>query len=181
MLSSYGKNISKKFARNEKRVLLNYDKYLIDRSYQLFRGALHSDKTLQLYKQQLWHFCNFIKMITKNITSRYVEGNINRVIQLQHILQDYALFIQAKITSEQITTASAHSMIPPVRLFCEMNDIILNWRKINKLLPHDNGNATDEAYTREQIKKMLEHSDLRARIPILYGIKWNEIAQFCWP
>ncbi len=107
-------------------------------------------------------------MTTEDITSRYVEGNVNGVIQLQHILEDYALFIQAKITSGQITTASAHNMIPPVKLFCEMNDIILNWRKINKLLPHDNGNATDEAYTREQIKKMLEHSDLRARIPILF-------------
>ena len=59
-------------------------------------------------------------------------------------------------------------MIPPVKLFCEMNDIILNWRKINKLLPHGNGNATDEAYTREQIKKMLDHTDLRAKIPILF-------------
>jgi integrase len=49
-----------------------------------------------------------------------------------------------------------------------MNDIILNWRKINKLLPHGNGNAADEAYTREQIRKMLEYSDLRAKIPILF-------------
>ena len=40
--------------------------------------------------------------------------------------------------------------------------------KINKLLPHGNGNAADEAYTKEQIKKMLEHSDLRAKIPILF-------------
>jgi integrase len=59
-------------------------------------------------------------------------------------------------------------MIPPVKLFCEMNDTILNWRKINKFLPYSNGNAADEAYTREQIKKMLEHSDLRAKIPILF-------------
>jgi integrase len=49
-----------------------------------------------------------------------------------------------------------------------MNDIILNWRKINKLMPHGNDNAADEAYTREQIKKMLEYSDLRAKIPILF-------------
>ncbi len=59
-------------------------------------------------------------------------------------------------------------MIPPVKLFCEMNDITLNWRKINKLLPYGSGNAADEAYTREQIKKMLEYSDLRAKIPILF-------------
>jgi hypothetical protein len=59
-------------------------------------------------------------------------------------------------------------MIPPIKLLCEMNDIILNWRKINKLMPHGNDNAADEAYTREQIKKMLEYSDLRAKIPILF-------------
>ena len=107
-------------------------------------------------------------MTTEDIISKYTEDNVKGVILLQRILEDFVLFIQAKITNGQITAASAHSMIPPVKLFCEMNDIILNWRKINKLLPHGNGNATDEAYTREQIKKMLEHSDLRAKVPILF-------------
>lgn len=68
-------------------------------------------------------------MTTEDIISKYAGGNV-KVLQLQHMLEDYALFIQAKITKGQITTASAHSMIPPVKLFCEMNDIILNWRKI---------------------------------------------------
>jgi integrase len=107
-------------------------------------------------------------MTTEDIISKYVGGNVKEVILLQRILEDYTLFIQAKITNGQITAASARSAIPPVKLFCEMNDIILNWRKIGKLLPHSNGNASDEAYTREQIKKMLEHSDLRAKIPILF-------------
>ena len=49
-----------------------------------------------------------------------------------------------------------------------MNDIILNWRKINSLLPRSDRNASDEAYTREQIKKMLQYSDLRAKIAILF-------------
>ena len=107
-------------------------------------------------------------MTTEEVVSKFTEDNVKGVILLQRILEDFVLFIQAKITSGQITAASAHSMIPPVKLFCEMNDIILNWRKINKLLPHGNGNATDEAYTREQIKKMLDHTDLRAKIPILF-------------
>ncbi|MGC2384018.1 MAG: hypothetical protein WA631_13010, partial [Nitrososphaeraceae archaeon] len=160
--------MSKKFMRNEKRIPLNYDKYLIGRSYQLFKCALHSDKTLQLYKQQLWHFCKFIEMTTEEIIAKYTGDNIKQMIQLQRILEDYVLFIRAKIGKEEIIAATAHSMITPVKLFCEMNDIILNWRKINKLLPYGNGNAADEAYTREQIKKMLEHSDLRAKIPILF-------------
>jgi integrase len=167
-ITSNGKNISKTFTRNEKKVLLNYDKYLQGRSYQLFKGALHSDKTLQLYKQQLWHFCNFIEMTTEEIIAKYTGDKIKEMIHLQRIVEDYVLFLQAKISEGEITAGTAHSMIPPIKLFCEMNDIILNWRKINKLLPHVNGNATDEAYTREQIKKMLEYSDLRAKIPILF-------------
>ena len=152
----------------KKKVLLNYDRYLIGRSYQLFKCALHSDKTLQLYKQYLWHFCNFIGLTTEEVVSKYTADNIKEVIRLQRIAEDYVLFLQAKIRKGEITAGTAHSMIPPVKLFCEMNDIILNWRKINKFLPYGNGNAADEAYTREQIKKMLEHSDLRAKIPILF-------------
>ena len=105
---------------------------------------------------------------TEEVVSKYTADNIKDVIRLQRIAEDYVLFLQAKISKGEITAGTAHSMIPPVKLFCEMNDIILNWRKINKLLPRGNGNATDEAYTREQIKKMLEHSDLRAKIPILF-------------
>ena len=167
-ISSHGKNISKKFTRNEKRVLLNYDKYLIGRSYQLLKCALHSDKTLQLYKQHLWHFCNFIGLTTEEVVSKYTADNIKEVTGLQRVVEDYVLFLQAKISKGEITAGTAHSMIPPVKLFCEMNDIILNWRKINKLLPYGSGNAADEAYTHGQIKKMLEHSDLRAKIPILF-------------
>jgi hypothetical protein len=59
-------------------------------------------------------------------------------------------------------------MIPPIKLLCEMNDIILNWRKISRLLPRGDRNASDDAYTREQIKRMLQHSDLRAKIAILF-------------
>ncbi len=141
---------------------------MIGRSYQLFKGALHSDKTFQLYKQYLWHFCNFIGLTTEEIVSKYTADNIKEVIRLQRIAEDYVLFLQAKISNGEITAGTGHSMIPPVKLFCEMNDIILNWKKINKLLPHGNGNVADEAYTKEQIKKMLEHSDLRAKIPILF-------------
>ncbi|MFZ0329110.1 MAG: hypothetical protein WBP64_10790 [Nitrososphaeraceae archaeon] len=82
-------------------------------------------------------------MTTEEIISKYTEQSIKGVIQLQRVLQDYVLFIRAKICKEQITAAIAHNIIPPMKLFCEMNDIILNWRKINKLLPYSNGCAAD--------------------------------------
>ena len=147
---------------------LAYDKYLVGRSYQLFKTAIHSEQTLQVYKQHLFHFCDFLEMTTEEIVSKYSGENAKDFIKLQHMLEDYTLLLQTKITSGEITAGSAYVDMPPLKLFCEMNDIILNWKKIKKLLPHRNNSAADEAYTREQIKKMLEYSDLRAKIPILF-------------
>jgi hypothetical protein len=110
-------------------------------------------------------------MSTEEIVSKFGSGsdeNVKQSIKLQQMIENYVKLLQTKVRNGEITAGSCIVSLPPVKLFCEMNDIILNWRKINKLLPHGNGNAADEAYTREQIKKMLEYSDLRAKIPILF-------------
>ena len=119
----------------------------------------------------MFHFCDFVQMTTEEIVSIYGSGineNVKESIKLQQMIENYVIFLQTKVRNGEITAGSCVVSLPPVKLFCEMNDIMLNWRKINKLLPHGNDNAADEAYTREQIKKMLEYSDLRARIPILF-------------
>jgi integrase len=147
---------------------LDYDKYLVGRPYLLFKSAVRSEKSLQTYRQNLWHFCHFIVMSTDEIVSKYGGGNGKEAMKLQQMVEDYVLLLQVKISNGEITAATGQTMIPPVTLLCEMNDIILNWRKINRLLPRSDRDASDDAYTREQIKKMLEYSDLRAKIPILF-------------
>ena len=119
----------------------------------------------------MFHFCNFAQLTTEEIVSRYgsaSDENIKESIKLQRTIENYVILLQTKVQNDEITAGSCTVSLPPVKLFCEMNDITLNWRKINKLLPRGNDNAADEAYTREQIKKMLEYSDLRAKIPILF-------------
>ena len=167
--SNDSKNMHRCFKRKQPRLPLNYDKYLVGRSYQLFKNAIRSEKSLQLYKQHLWHFCDFVKMTTEDIVSKYSGGeNIKESIKLQRMIEDYVLLLQTKVRNGELSAMTCGVMIPPIKLLCEMNDIILNWRKINKLMPHRDDNASDEAYTREQIKKMLDYSDLRTKIPILF-------------
>jgi hypothetical protein len=147
---------------------LNYDKYLVGRPYLLFKSAVRSEKSLQTYKQNLWHFCDFIGMSTEEIVSKYRGSNGEEAMKLQQKVEDHVLLLQTKISNGEITATTGQTMIPPIKLLCEMNDIILNWRKINRLLPRSDRNASDDAYTREQIKKMLQYSDLRAKIAILF-------------
>ena len=147
---------------------MDYEKYLIGRSYLLFKSAVRSEKSLQLYKQYLWHFCDFIGMSTEEIVSKYTSSDGKETMRFQQAVEDYVLLLQTKISNGEITATTGQTMIPPIKLLCEMNDIILNWRKINRLLPRANHNSSDDAYTKEQIKKMLLYSDLRAKIPILF-------------
>jgi hypothetical protein len=105
-------------------------------------------------------------MTTEEIVSKYCgSDNVKDSIKLQHMIEDYVLLLQTKVRNEEISAVTGSVMIPPIKLLCEMNDIILNWRKINELMPQGNDNTADEAYIREHIKKMLEYSDLCVKIP----------------
>jgi hypothetical protein len=177
------------FLRGTKKPHIDYDRYLSGRSFLLFKSDVRSDKTLHIYKYGLWRFCYFLKMNTEEIVSKYTYSsndedgydnangnNINNnsnnnkgsPLQLQQKIEDYILLVRTRIENNELKAATTQTMIAPIRLLCKMNDIIINWKKINKLLPRVDKNAEDEAYTREQIKKMLEYSDLRTQIPILF-------------
>jgi hypothetical protein len=96
------------------------------------------------------------------------EPNVEGQIEFQKKVEDYVLMLQEKVSEGRIKPTTCVSMLPPVKLFCEMNDILLNWKIISRILPRYDTNAIDEAYTREQIKKMLEYCDLRTRVIVLF-------------
>jgi integrase len=51
--------------------------------------------------------------------------------------------------------------------FFEMNDIILNKKKLSRFLPEDVSDHTDRAYMHEEIQQMLQRCDQRSRVIIL--------------
>ena len=65
----------------------------------------------------------------------------------------------------------AESTIPnyfkAIKLFCVMNDIIVNWQKLNKGIPRGNSAAEDRAPTIDEIQKLMEYPDRRIRPIVL--------------
>ena len=177
-ISSSGNGTSILTERKQKRPQkLDYDRYLLGRPYEIFKGSIRSKETFILYRKRLFVFCSYMKMNTEDIVSKYgqfikVKGknkpNLEGQIDLQKLVEDYVLTLQNKVNTGLIKASTCGNFLPPVKLFCEMNGIILNWKLIDRLLPRGNNNALDEAYDRQKIQKMIEHCDLRARIPILF-------------
>jgi len=102
----------RRFRRKQPRLLLDYDKYFVGRSYQLFKNAIHSEKSLQLYKQNLWHFCNFVKMTTEEIVLKYsANENVKDSIILQRMIEDYVLLLQTQVRNGEISAGTGSVMI----------------------------------------------------------------------
>lgn len=68
---------------------------------------------------------------------------------------------------KKLAPASVNAYTAALRHFYIMNDITLNWDKINKFKSKFHDVVEDEPYTRDQIRQMLDKSDERNRAIIL--------------
>lgn len=166
-----------KTAKNPRLSRKDYDKWLVGRSYAVFRRAIKTQVTLEFYRRNLCYFLSHVQMTTEQIVEKYspyiiAEGehrpNIQGQIELQRLVEGYVLHLAERVDKKELKPTSVVTLVPCIKLFLEMNDILLNWKKLNKLLPRSDLVADDEAYSREEIRKMLEFCDLRARIIMLF-------------
>jgi hypothetical protein len=67
----------------------------------------------------------------------------------------------------EITDSTVVNFKKPVKLFLEMNDVSLNWKKINKILPPARRYATDRAPTVDEIRTLTRHEDMRVEVIVL--------------
>ena len=63
----------------------------------------------------------------------------------------------------EITAATVGNCLKAIRLLLEMNDISLNWKKIRRVLPRARRYALDRIPTVEEIREIIEASDIREK------------------
>ena len=64
----------------------------------------------------------------------------------------------------------ARNYVKTMKLFCEMNEISIPWKRVTKGLPKARNYADDRSPTIEEIRKMIEYPDRRINaIVCTYG------------
>lgn len=94
-------------------------------------------------------------------------------------INEYMRFQKSRAERKEIAESTLANFWKPIKLFCEQNDIILNWRKITRRVPTGRNYADDRAPTIEEIRAILRYSDPRIK-PIVLVMVSSGIRVGAW-
>ena len=127
-------------------------------TYMHFINAIKSPATRKGYENSLRRYLNHLKL--KEVDDLLLHSN-PRYIESQII--DYIMALR----NSGISYATIQFLVTPIFTFYQLNDIILNRKKVSRYLGEYKRVVRDQAYTTEQIQTALQHADQRMRMIIL--------------
>ena len=97
--------------------------------------------------------CRSFAEIAKKDNNKWVLNNVLRFLQIY----------KEKVEKKEISGATLRNYVKSIKLFCEMNDILIPWKKITRGLPKGRKFADDRAPTIEEIHRLIEYPDRRIK------------------
>lgn len=129
-----------------------------------FFEALRSEHTRESYERRVVTFLNYVNMPIDEFIGRAKR----RPAWAQRILTNYMLKQKERYLNKQLEASSIRSLMKPLKLLVEMNDVTtINWKKISKMMPAARNYALDRAPTMEEMRQMIANSELRFQAIIL--------------
>jgi integrase len=135
---------------------------------------------MQVQPQQQERYSNFVNSINSDQTREKYEYTLNQFLEHYEMDLDSFLRLSQKEISDliinyllrrKISKQYKNLICSAIKHACEMNDVILNWKKIKKFIKSEKTdnelNGKDRGYTHEEIQKILEFSDQRLRTAFL--------------
>jgi integrase len=144
--------VKTKAKENKKKIKKKEEEYTEDSiPYRNFINTLKSPVTKALYRYSLLQFVRYCQLpTTASLTLLPNDALKDKIV---------SYFIECKSKGSRSGQMLAYA---PIKHFCEMNDIILNWKKIRRFtLNSDVPRNIDRAYTHEEIKRVIDYSDHR--------------------
>jgi hypothetical protein len=149
----------------------------------LFKYAIRSEITRRYYERRIRTFFDFIGFMVGAV----IEERCNSFSEKSKQANEWALAIiikflqyeKQRVQREEITAATLANFVKSIKLFCEMSDISIPWKKITRGLPRPRGVANDRAPTVDEIRQLVQYPDRRIK-PILYTMASSGIRLGAW-
>lgn len=150
--------------------------------WALFLNSMRAPMTRDRYQTRVAKFFDFIgirgKTLEQKARSFAKKGKKDANWALSNILK-FVYFQRERVDKKEISGATVINYVKSIKLFCEMADIAIPWKKITRGLPRGKKYADDRIPTIEELKKLVEYPDRRIKA-IAYTMSSSGIRVGAW-
>jgi integrase len=151
--------------------------------YTLFVYGIRSTYAKESYFRRLRGFFDAINLAQGTIFEERCnifayKGRSNSKWAFNNIIR-FLYYQKERVEKKEITAGTLHNYIKTLKMFCEVTDIVIPWKKITRGLPKGRMYADDRAPTLEEIHKIIEYPDRRIK-PIVYTMASSGIRVGAW-
>jgi integrase len=158
--------------------------------YSMFIFAMNAPQTREKYTTRLKRFFDYMELPDDNnnaTTNTPIEERCKYFVEkakndqkwlLNNVLK-FLLVQKDRVEKKEITGATVRNYVKTIKLFCEMSDLLLPWKKITRGLPKGRKYADDRAPTIEEIRRIIEYPDRRIKA-IVYTMTSSGIRLGAW-
>jgi hypothetical protein len=155
----------------------------VTNAYSLFVYAIRTQITRDYYLRRLRTFFDYIKLLPNESIERRCNHFAAMATKDQRwtfsTIIGFLQYQKDRVERDEITAATLYNFVKAIKLFCEMSDVPIAWKKITRGLPKVRSFANDRAPTIEEIRKMTEYPDRRMKA-IVYTMASSGIRLGAW-
>jgi site-specific recombinase XerD len=135
------------------------ERLLTGRSFEMFMDGIRSKESKRSYKKALNGFCKFVQIDTEVLVSK-------DPISATELIRTYIHSLKERVQNKEIQPSTVSLYVSAIKHFFVMNDVVINWSKLSKMLP-EMTTLEDRGYTKEEIVAMLDDADEREKVVVL--------------
>ena len=125
-------------------------------AHTMFKFSIRTELTRKYYERRIRTFFDFIGfMVSSPIEVRFnlfaEKATSDNHWAIVHIIS-FLQYEKERVQKEEITAATLTNFVKSLKLYSEMAEILIPWKKITRGLPRPRGVANDRVPVKNQLK-----------------------------